>query len=182
MNNTVFDQMDEFMAVLFGISLIAMLLLIIGLVRRLRSRVKDIKGGVQKKRRYPGRSFTLFLASIIGMIFISNVLKGGSKAEILLYLDHIDPKTLSVHVNGAGAADPNAVIGALRTTADIPAHHTHPVRDFTVVIDDQIGGLTLRLGRDSDRPQEYWVFYPRYRYTTHNEVYRINTTLFDGIK
>jgi len=182
MNNTVYDQMDRFMPVLFGLSLIAMLFLIVSLIRRLRSRVKDVKSGVRHRRRYPGRSFTLFLATIICMVFISAAMKEGSKAEILFYLDHIDPKTLSVQVNGGKATDPNAVIDVLRTMPDIPAHHTHAVGGFTIVIDDQIGGLTLRLGRDSDRPQEYWVFYPRYRYTTHNEVYRINTALFDGIK
>jgi hypothetical protein len=48
-----------------------------------------------------------------------------------------------------------------------------------VDIETDKGTLTLQLGRDSGYAQEYWVFYPKYRITSNNEIGRVTTPLFD---
>jgi hypothetical protein len=40
--------------------------------------------------------------------------------------------------------------------------------------------MMLRLARDSGDPKEYWVFFPKYRITSTNEVARIKTAAFDS--
>jgi hypothetical protein len=181
MNNTVYDGIDRFMPVLFVVSFLAMLSIAVRLLQRMRGRVKDPEG-VHYTKKYPVRSMTLFISCLIFMIFLSALLKEGSRKEIQFYLDHLDLRTVSIRVNGGSVANPGAVIEALHVQPEITAHHSHPTESITVTIDDKLGQLQLRLGRDSERPQEYWVFYPRYRYTEHNEVYRINTALFDSIR
>ena len=39
--------------------------------------------------------------------------------------------------------------------------------------------MTFELGRDSALPQEYWVFYPKYRVTSNYEIGRVTTPMFD---
>ena len=39
--------------------------------------------------------------------------------------------------------------------------------------------LVGMLGRDSGYAQEYWVFYPKHRITSNNEIGRVTTPVFD---
>jgi len=39
--------------------------------------------------------------------------------------------------------------------------------------------LVGMLGRDSGYAQECWVFYPKYRITSNNEIGRVTTPVFD---
>lgn len=84
-----------------------------------------------------------------------------------------------VSINGQQVQNGDEVLTVLRDLRDLPAHHSHPVKKIIVEVSDQ-GHLLLWLGRDSDNPREYWVYYPKHLITRNNEIGRIITPLFDA--
>jgi hypothetical protein len=85
----------------------------------------------------------------------------------------------TVSINGQRVENADEIVTALQSLSDLPAHHSHPVKTMTVEISDRTR-LLLWLGRDSDNPREYWVYYPKHLITRNNEVGRIITPLFDA--
>ena len=80
----------------------------------------------------------------------------------------------AVSINGQQVKNGDEVLTALKGLSDLPAHHSHPV--------EVSGGshVLLWLGRDSDNPREYWVYYPKHLITRNNEIGRVITPLFDA--
>ena len=85
----------------------------------------------------------------------------------------------TVSINGQQVQNGDEVLTALRGFSDLPAHHSHTVKKITVEVSDR-SHVLLWLGRDSDNPREYWVYYPKHLITRNNEIGRIITPLFDA--
>jgi len=85
-----------------------------------------------------------------------------------------------VYINQQPVDDSDRIISALKQIAPYWAHHSHPTKRIRVDIRSDTSDLTLELGRDSDNPQEYWVFYSESGVTSNNEIGRITTPVFDG--
>ena len=85
----------------------------------------------------------------------------------------------AVSINGQEVPNGDEVLTALRGLSDLPAHHSHPVKKITVKVSDG-SHVLLWLGRDSDNPREYWIYYPKHLITRNNEIGRIITPLFDA--
>lgn len=57
-------------------------------------------------------------------------------------------------------ADPARIgelLALVRPLAGVAAHHSHPVNQFDVVFELPNYSYRWRIGRDSERPEEYWV-------------------------
>jgi hypothetical protein len=67
-------------------------------------------------------------------------------------------------------ADAAKIVSALQQTSSVLGHHSHPTKKIRVDINSEKGNITLELGRDSQIPEEYWVFYPKYRLTSNYEI------------
>jgi hypothetical protein len=89
------------------------------------------------------------------------------------------PEKYTVYVNQQEVRDPDKMISSLRKIAPYWAHHSHPTTKIRVDVRGSVRDLTLELGRDSDDPQEYWVFYSQHSVTANNEIGRITTSAFD---
>lgn len=65
------------------------------------------------------------------------------------------------------------VLNAIRSFKDIKSHHSHPVNTIAIQIfsNNNTKPVHLSLSRDSQRPNEYWVFWSAY--SNENEVGRI---------
>lgn len=87
-----------------------------------------------------------------------------------------------VSINGAIAKEKNEVLAMLHSMDNraFQAHHSHPTKHIKVTIESHGKILELQLGRDSQLPQEYWVFYPKYGHTRVNEIARVTTSILDG--
>jgi len=82
---------------------------------------------------------------------------------------------------GKRSAVREELLQKLLTLDEIPAHHSHPCRRFAVVVRGNGAEIDLDLARDSKRPQEYWVFFPKHSFTDYNEIGRIRTPLLDAV-
>jgi hypothetical protein len=103
---------------------------------------------------------------------------GYARGEVLTCLDGLTKAELTV--NGKVPQHPVQILGAIRLLHEVVGHHSHPTSAIHVVVTCRQGNIALQLQRDSDEPQEYWVFYPAYYSSAHNELGRIETALFDA--
>jgi hypothetical protein len=86
-----------------------------------------------------------------------------------------------VRINGQVSASPTPIVGALRTidNSAFQGHHSHPTARIAVRVERDGQALDLELGRDSEDPREYWVFYPTLLSTGQNAIARLRTEVFD---
>lgn len=85
-----------------------------------------------------------------------------------------------LRVNGKPVPNSNEILAILKTLHWTLPHHSSPTNRLDIEVSDQHRRVLLWVSRDSNHPQEYWVFYPKYLLTAHNEVGRIITPIFDG--
>ena len=85
-----------------------------------------------------------------------------------------------VKIDGTEMPDANALVGALRAMHTTIGHHSHPTRNFSVVLNTERGYLTLDLRRDSDDPHEYWIFYSGFSATRANGLGHAFTDTLDA--
>lgn len=129
-------------------------------------------------RILPFVSGGLFIIPILLIFVLSWMMTSTLRKEVKNFLGKTSSNTV-VRIDGQQVVKPDIIVGELKKTAKLSAHHSHATKRFTIEIANQAETLTLQLGRDSSNPQEYWVFYPSFGHTSKNEIGKIQTTLFD---
>lgn len=160
----------------FAATIIALPFLLVNWTRYLKRR--PINRLVAVRTSFPTKSVSFFL--------VSALTAGAAAIMMTTYASHDvvnSIRSLSgnyvVYVDGRQIRDSDKLISALKEIAPYAAHHSHPIKRIRVEIRGDATDLTLELGRDSDRPEEYWVFYPRFGVTSNNEIGRITTSALD---
>lgn len=87
----------------------------------------------------------------------------------------------SVTVNGKQFAPADGLIARIVAPRHPWGHHSHPAQTLRVRLTSAKGVLDLGLGRDSDDPHDYWLFYPRYSVTRYDEVGHVFTDRLDNL-
>ena len=128
---------------------------------------------------FPTKSVTIFVLSILIAIVAATIVTTAVRNEALNFLESTSGN-YRVYVDGQEPANPDKIISALKQLGPKDAHHSHPTKRILVEIQNDHGALTLELGRDSDNPQEYWVFSTKGAVPPSREIGRITTAEFDG--
>lgn len=160
------------------IPFIALPFLFVNWIGYMKARSKNRSSFVPVPATFPLKSVLFFAGPIIIAIAIAEIMASHSRAEALSFLRDLSGN-YRVYVNSQPVHDPDRIVSALKATAPQVAQHSHPTKMIRVDIESEKGNLTLELGRDSGYAQEYWVFYPKYRVTSNNEIGRVTTTVFD---
>jgi hypothetical protein len=120
----------------------------------------------------------IFGAAVLVGLLVAESSKSIAQFQVQQLLESAS-RGAPVSINGQQVQNGDEVLIVLKGLRDLPAHHSHPVKRITVEVSEH-GHLLLWLGRDSDDPREYWVYYPRHLITRNNEIGRIITPLFDA--
>ena len=160
------------------IPFIALPFLVVNWVRYMNARAENRSRFVPVPVKFPVKSVLSFAGPIIIAMAIAEIMASRSRAEALSFLRDLSGN-YKVYVNSQQGHDPDGIVSALKATAPQLAHHSHPTKMIRVDIETDKGNLTLELGRDSGYAREYWVFYPKYRVTSNNEIGRVTTPCFD---
>jgi len=131
-----------------------------------------------KYNPFPFRSFLCFISSIFIPIVFGYGMKSTACEKVKSFLNEVYSDA-QVYINGQKIKDPNQIIDEIKTVALLPVSASHTIKKIHIDIKNHDETLRLVLGRDSRNIQEYWIFYPKYRYTSKNEIGRIITNLFD---
>jgi len=120
----------------------------------------------------------LFFIWFIGF-GLSELLEYKSKKEVQEFLkDNLT--SYSVTLNGKMTTNTETIILELQKIKNITPHNSHSINEITIMIENKENKkMKLILGRDSDRKNEYWIYLPKYRHTSINEIGRIKTSIFD---
>lgn len=118
------------------------------------------------------------MGSIAIVLVVCDLMTMSARETVKDFVANVSSSTM-VEVNGQTISNPNETIDELKTLAPMAGHGSHATKKVEITISDAAKTLTLEIGRDSKRPQEYWVFYPKYRYTSKNEIGRITTDIFN---
>jgi hypothetical protein len=127
---------------------------------------------------FPAKSVSFFFFSFVTAMVAASIITTYARRDALNFIQNLSGN-YTVDVNQQRVRDSDIVISALKEITPYWAHHSHPTTRIRVDIRSDTGGLTLELGRDSDNPQEYWVFYPEHGVTSNTEIGRITTAAFD---
>jgi len=127
---------------------------------------------------FPIKSVSFFLVSCVITVVIAIVLTTDARNEALNFIRSL-PGNYTVYVNEQQVRDPQKLISALREVRPYEAHHSHPTKRIPVLIRTDERDLRLELGRDSDNPEEYWVFSVGQDAISDTEIGRITTAAFD---
>jgi hypothetical protein len=161
-----------------AIALLALPFLIVNTTRYIRNRHTNKFNGTGISKRVPVKSTIFFVVPILVAILIAETMASLSRSEALTFIRDLS-ESYKVSVNRGPVQDPEPIIAALKQISPEVAHHSHPLKEIEVDIQTEKSELTLVLRRDSDFPREYWVYYPKYKVTSSNEIGRITTPVFD---
>jgi hypothetical protein len=125
------------------------------------------------------KSIFVFVGSIALGMSLSQAIGNNARVEAFGFLSSL-PASYTVTANGAPVSHPSTLVAALHSAASVLGHHSHPTKTIHVRVEANGQAITFNLGRDSQNPQEYWVFYPKYRVSSMNEIGRITTDALDG--
>lgn len=130
-------------------------------------------------RKRPIRSLLVFATPLLIFFGACDLSQTIAQAQILVDLDRL-ADDCQISVNGKPSSNPREALSALKTLRWLPKHHSDPTERLRVDVSDHSTQVVLLVARDSRDPREYWVFYPKFFITTHNDVGRIVTSAFDG--
>ena len=140
------------------------------------------------KSKEPPVRWREIIADISTVFFLCGVLIGMvaaatsediAKSEVINKLKSF-PDDCRISINGDPIRNPKDLLSTLRSIDDLPAHHSSPTKKIQIDVSDNQSKIVLSLARDSNDPEEYWVFYPKHSITKSNEIGRIKTALLDG--
>lgn len=126
------------------------------------------------------QAFVLFVAIIAFVILTSAWIAYEARQQLFTALDE---PILSVEVDGRLLPEPEPFVDLLRhmNSSTYRYHHSHPTQPMNVVLHTKTKDIDLILARDSDLPNEYWVFDPTYKTTTQNDIGKVTTKLLDKL-
>ena len=167
------DWIDQFISVLFVSGLISLPLFFI-------FSIKYSYLGHIKYRGVLRISTGVFVISILGIFLLSEILSYYSYQVTMDFLADIG-EGYEITVDGVKEDDGAKILSILQSMDNSPfqAHHSHPTKRIKFAIKSHGESLELELGKDSERPNEYWVFYPKYKHTRANEISRVRTSIFE---
>jgi len=131
------------------------------------------------RNKPPLGSNRAFLSPILVFFLICFVSVSTAREQVHSRIDSLSPNYI-VLVNGVVVRNSRDLLHAFDDLHWEWGHHSHPTKKISVVISDQSGRIALTLARDSEYPQEYWVFLPNYWITSGTEIGRIKTSAFDN--
>lgn len=160
----------------FAATIIALPFLLVNWFRYMKSRA--IHKSPAAQTGFPTKSVGFFLVPALIAGVAANILSTYARHDAVNFIRSLSGNYV-VYVDGRQIRDSEKLTSALQETTVYWAHHSHPTKRIQVEIRDDVRELRLELGRDSDRPQEYWVFYPQFGVTSNNEIGRITTSALD---
>lgn len=142
----------------------------------------EVRTKAHRRDLVPILAFLALFVAVGAFVAATDLQSGRARAEIRRFLreagSDVELLVDGNHLPGPASA---VILGRLRDLGTLPPHHSHPMRRFSVLLIDGERTLELDMGRDSRRPDEYWVYFPRDWMTDHNAVGRIRTNALDSV-
>jgi hypothetical protein len=108
--------------------------------------------------------------------------RGRARSYVRETLRRMGPEAVVI-ADGTTPARNRELLDDLAGISWVFGHKSHAGRRFRVLVRSGEEELELELGRDSQIPTEYWVYFPDWSwFADYNEIGRIRTSLLDDIE
>jgi hypothetical protein len=97
----------------------------------------------------------IVLGLLVGGGFLADYL---SEMQARKHLLAAVDRSSGVILNGEPVTDTSVVLGALRTLAHAPSHHSSPTEPILLELLTSSDTVSIVIARDSERPEEFWVY------------------------
>lgn len=142
--------------------------------------IKFFRATAPSPKEFPLISTLLVIVPLVSVSVYVGTVKESDREAVVQSLRSI-PSGSIVLVDDHLAKDSEAILAALKSVRPVGAHHSHPTEMLWIEIQTQTGSTVLSLGRDSQLPQEYWVFSsPLFEASSGNGIGRIETSTLDA--
>lgn len=84
----------------------------------------------------------------------------------------------SLDINGNNLNSKNSLLVAIKDMCNRPPHHSHTIKKLTLTIKTSTESFDLELLRDSQDPNEYWVYFPKYSRSAIGRICTNELTVF----
>lgn len=121
----------------------------------------------------------MFLCGLI-LTLLNNIFLSRAKHQLVKILTD-STLTIKICNENASAEDQKILLSEIRLLREIPRHHSQPLDTIPLEILQDKNNLKLRIQRDSDRADEYWIYWDRYKISSDNAIGYIQTRKFDKI-
>jgi hypothetical protein len=160
----------------FATAIIALPFLLVNWMKYMKA--QPVNRLVAARPGFPTKSLCFFLIPTLTVIVVATVMTAYERHDVLKFIQSLSGN-YTVYVDREEVRNSDKIISALKQIAPYSAHHSHPTKRIPVAIRTDVRDLALELGRDSDNPQEHWVFYVEHSATANSEIGRITTSAFD---
>lgn len=168
----------------------ALFFIFIGYFIRFAIELNEYRGKLRNKEKiqkkldlmglFPFKSGACMILSILTTMLISHLIMSDIRAKVKHHLKNITSDSI-LTIDGKAMTNMQSIVDELLKVKHIPPNHSHPEKEFIVKILNNSKMLTLKVGRDSRKKDEYWIFYPKYFVSSSNEVWKIRSHIFDEI-
>ncbi len=117
---------------------------------------------------------TIFIITCILTMSLFSTIKTHGYNEFLNTLEVLRPLEITIEINHRKVDTAHALADFNKIQRMRP-HNSSPISKVPVRIVTQTQTYHLEIGRDSQNPNEFWIFYPKFLVTTYNEIGRIHS-------
>ena len=105
------------------------------------------------------------------------IIERQARHELKTYLNQ---PNLTISLNGQiiNKIDSDSIVKELIRVTNMQAHHSHTTDIIKIEITSTSKTEIIRLEKDSEIENEYWIFWDKYKSTSKNEIGRIRTNIF----
>ena len=75
--------------------------------------------------------------------------------------------------------DNEMFLNALKNKQYVNTYKTQPLERHSIRIVAHLGELELQVAQDSKYPYLYWVYYPKYRYSSYNQLGKLRIKQYE---
>jgi hypothetical protein len=157
----------------FVAAIVALPFFVVNMVRSVNSMPRLASPGLRASRT-PIKSILFFVTPIATAMVLAEIIAIHARSDTLRILGGLS-STPTLVIDGHDVKSPERILSALKEMQVRLGHHSHPTTRIAIVVRTNDEDLSLILGRDSENPIEYWIYYPKYGVTSDNEIGRIFT-------
>jgi hypothetical protein len=138
----------------------------------------------KKRSGFPTKSTLFFIIPVVLGFVTGWVATAIAADDVHHFFNSLSPNCV-VSIDSKPVENRDEILSALKSFRTLMAHHSHPTHTIQVQVSDPPRHLSLEVGRDSEDPQEYWVFVPSpsklaRRGDLKKDIGHIKTSIFDA--
>jgi hypothetical protein len=151
------------------LEMLLVLAYIIGLLHAMRlARTKSPKW--PRFRRLAVACLIFFVFFTVHFTALCSIISCKARREIRAFFSQVETMPIAITIGGHVPDDPDRVLAAIRNVRFLTRHRTQIINETECLIIAGDNQLTITIAQNASVPTQYWMYYPKYRWTSMNNI------------